>query len=162
MKTTCRTCCAPPSAAVVLSPATAVPTPTQATAQPTIPAPFAVGAVDNNGQMYADALTNGPATCGSPTTTFPHMTAPGVNVKTTVLVSILADRHLASAPVSVALALLLTAYPSATAAQQQAALLAAAWTWARPASITTLVTAGWTYWPLTTGWSTMAAIKTPP
>ncbi|MCB9155906.1 MAG: S8 family serine peptidase [Caldilineaceae bacterium] len=89
------------------------------------PSAFAVGAVNNNNQIYAYS-SRGPATCGGPTITFPHMSAPGVNVLTT-------DRYglyfpqtgtsLAAPHVAGALALLLNAYPSASAARQQAALL---------------------------------------
>ncbi|MCB9157744.1 MAG: S8 family serine peptidase [Caldilineaceae bacterium] len=89
------------------------------------PSAFAVGAVDNADQIYAGG-SRGPATCGGPTTIFPHMVAPGVNVKTTDLYGLYFGQtgtSLAAPHASGALALLLNAYPSATAAQQQAALL---------------------------------------
>ncbi|MCB0081137.1 MAG: S8 family serine peptidase, partial [Caldilineaceae bacterium] len=89
------------------------------------PSAFAVGAVDNADQIYAGG-SRGPATCGGPTTIFPHMVAPGVDVKTTDLYGLYFGQtgtSLAAPHASGALALLLNAYPSATAAQQQAALL---------------------------------------
>lgn len=46
------------------------------------PAAFAVGAVDNNDQIYAYS-SRGPSTCGGSTGPFPEMVAPGVNVRTT-------------------------------------------------------------------------------
>ncbi|MEZ4714088.1 MAG: S8 family serine peptidase [Caldilineaceae bacterium] len=89
------------------------------------PSAFAVGAVNNSDQIYTYS-SRGPAACGGPTVTFPHMSAPGVSVLTT-------DRYglyfaqtgtsLAAPHVAGALALLLNAFPAATAAQQQAALL---------------------------------------
>jgi len=89
------------------------------------PAAFAVGAVDNNSQIYTYS-SRGPSTCGGSTGPFPEIVAPGVNVRT-------ADRYglytnatgtsLASPHVAGALALLLSAYPNLSAADQEQALI---------------------------------------
>jgi hypothetical protein len=87
------------------------------------PEALSVGAVDVGGAIAADS-SRGPSACGGGT--FPSVVAPGVNVVTTELFSlytIVSGTSLAAPHVSGALALLLSAVPSASPAQAEAALL---------------------------------------
>ncbi len=89
------------------------------------PEALAVGATNNADQIYAYS-GRGPSACGEAQTTYPEMVAPGVAINTS-------DRYglyyqatgtsLAAPHVSGALALLLSAFPDLTAAQQRAVLL---------------------------------------
>ena len=89
------------------------------------PEAFAVGATDSADQIWTDSA-RGPSACGELSTLYPEMVAPGVNIRTT-------DRYgtyqttsgtsLAAPHVAGALALLWSAFPNLTVAQQVAALL---------------------------------------
>lgn len=89
------------------------------------PEAFAVGATDNADLIYAYS-SRGPSACGETQTVFPEVVAPGVNVHTSdpgggyydATGTSLAAPHAAGA-----LALLLSAFPNLTAADQQAALI---------------------------------------
>lgn len=92
------------------------------------PEAFAVGATDNNEQIYAYS-SRGPSACGETQTIYPELVAPGVNVKTTDLYGLYTQTtgtSLSAPHAAGALALLLSAYPSLTAYQQQAALTSGA------------------------------------
>jgi len=89
------------------------------------PAAFAVGAVDNNDQIYAYS-SRGPSTCGGSTGPFPEIVAPGVNVRTTDLYGLYAAEtgtSLAAPHVAGGLALLLSAYPNLDTGMQEQALI---------------------------------------
>ncbi|MEJ2747480.1 MAG: S8 family serine peptidase, partial [Anaerolineae bacterium] len=89
------------------------------------PEALAVGAVNGADEMYTFS-SRGPANCGEGLTVFPELVAPGVDINTT-------ERHglyyqatstsLAAPHVSGALALLLSAFPHLTPAEQEMALL---------------------------------------
>ena len=88
------------------------------------PSAFAVGAVDNNSQVFAYS-SRGPTTCGGSTGPYPELVAPGVNIRTTGLYgTYYADSgtSFASPHAAGALALLLSAYPYLHAADQEQAL----------------------------------------
>jgi len=89
------------------------------------PEALAVGAT-NDGDAILAASSRGPTSCGRATSsTFPDLTAPGVNIHTADLYSLYTDAtgtSLAAPHVSGALALLLSAFPDATAAQLRMAL----------------------------------------
>jgi hypothetical protein len=89
------------------------------------PAAFAVGAIDNQSQIFTDS-SRGPSTCGGVQSVFPKMVAPGVDIRSTDLYGLYMSAtgtSLAAPHVSGGLALLLSAYPNLTAAEQSAALL---------------------------------------
>lgn len=89
------------------------------------PSAFAVGAVDNNDQIYAYS-SRGPSTCGGSTGPFPEIVAPGVNVYTADRFSLYTNvtgTSLASPHVAGGLALLLSAYPNLDAGMQEQALI---------------------------------------
>ncbi len=88
------------------------------------PSAFAVGAANNNGLIYS-LSSRGPTTCGGSTDVFPDVVAPGVNINTTDLggyYTITSGTSISAPHVSGGLALLLSAYPNLTAAQQETAL----------------------------------------
>jgi serine protease AprX len=92
------------------------------------PAAFAVGAVDNNDQIYAYS-SRGPSTCGGSTGPFPEIVAPGVNVRTTYLFGLYTNEtgtSLAAPHVAGGLALLLSAYPNLDSGMQEQALIQSA------------------------------------
>ena len=89
------------------------------------PGAFAVGGVNNSDAMYTYS-SRGPATCGGPTTTYPQLVAPGVNIPSTDLFGLYASEtgtSLAAPHVAGALALLLSAFPNLTVEEQEAALI---------------------------------------
>ncbi len=89
------------------------------------PSAFAVGAINNSSQIYGFS-SRGPTTCGGSTGPYPELVAPGVNIRSTDLFSgyaIVTGTSLASPHVAGGLALLLSAYPNLSAAEQQNALI---------------------------------------
>jgi serine protease AprX len=92
------------------------------------PAAFAVGATDDNDQIYGYS-SRGPTTCGGSTGPYPEMVAPGVNVLSSDLLGgyqINSGTSLAAPHVAGGLALLLSVYPNLTATDQANALTASA------------------------------------
>jgi len=92
------------------------------------PEAFAVGATNNLDQLYAYS-GKGPSACGEASTIYPELVAPGVNVSTTDLFGFYTSQSgtsVAAPHVAGGLALLLSAYPELTVAQQRNALLLSA------------------------------------
>jgi serine protease AprX len=92
------------------------------------PSAFAVGATNYNDQIYAYS-SRGPTTCGGSSGPFPELVAPGVNILTTDLYGIYSTNSgtsLAAPHVAGGLALLLSAYPNLSAAEQESALIQSA------------------------------------
>jgi subtilisin family serine protease len=92
------------------------------------PEAFAVGATNNLDQLYAYS-GKGPSACGEASTVYPELVAPGVNISTTDLFGFYTSQSgtsVAAPHVAGGLALLLSAYPELTAAQQRNALLLSA------------------------------------
>lgn len=88
------------------------------------PEAFAVGAVDNSGNLYAYS-SRGPSACGETSSIYPELVAPGVNIPTTDLFGLYtsASGTSLSAPHAAgALALLLNAFPGLNADLQSTAL----------------------------------------
>jgi serine protease AprX len=89
------------------------------------PSAFAVGATDNNDQIYAYS-SRGPSACGGSTSSFPEIVAPGVNIRTSGLYGTYytdSGTSFAAPHVAGGLALLLSAYPDLAAADQENALI---------------------------------------
>jgi len=89
------------------------------------PSAFAVGAIDNNSQIYVYS-SRGPNSCTGSTGPYPRLVAPGVNVKTSGLLGSYpfeSGTSLASPHVAGGLALLLSAYPNLDAGMQEQALI---------------------------------------
>lgn len=90
------------------------------------PSAFAVGAVADNDMLYASS-SRGPSACSGVAPVYPHLTAPGVSIRTTARGGGYDDNatgtSLAAPHVAGGLALLLSAFPHLSVAQQEAALL---------------------------------------
>jgi subtilisin family serine protease len=92
------------------------------------PEAFAVGATDNADALWSGS-SRGPSACGEPSTIYPELVAPGVGIHTTDIFGLYADvggTSISAPHVAGGLALLLSAFPSLTADQQQAALTGSA------------------------------------
>jgi subtilisin family serine protease len=92
------------------------------------PDAFAVGAIYNSDLIWMGS-SRGPSSCAGTRTVYPDLVAPGVNIYTTGLddtYSVETGTSLAAPHVAGGLALLLSAYPSLSATDQQNALVNAA------------------------------------
>ncbi len=89
------------------------------------PGALAVGATNNNDGIYFKS-SRGPATCGGPTTTYPELVAPGVNIRSTDLFGLYATdtgTSMAAPHIAGGLALILSAFPDLSVPDQEAILL---------------------------------------
>ncbi len=89
------------------------------------PEALAVGATNDSDMMYAYS-SRGPSACGEAQIVFPEVVAPGVSIRTSDLAGGYYDptgTSLAAPHAAGALALLLSAFPNLTAADQEAALI---------------------------------------
>lgn len=92
------------------------------------PSAFAVGATTNTDVIYFQS-SRGPSSCGESATFFPEVVTPGVDIKTADLYGLYYNAtgtSMAAPHVAGALALLLSANPDLSAADQEAALLSGA------------------------------------
>jgi hypothetical protein len=104
------------------------PNPSTSVSPANYPESFAVGATDNNDQLYSGS-SRGPSACGENQTIYPELVAPGVNITTTDLYGLYyaaSGTSLAAPHAAAALALLLSAFPNLTADQQATALTSGA------------------------------------
>jgi subtilisin family serine protease len=88
------------------------------------PEAFAVGATDNSDLIYAGS-SRGPSACGETQTVFPELVAPGVDIRSSDLYGGYATStgtSLSAPHAAGVLALLLSAFPQASADQQASAL----------------------------------------
>lgn len=90
------------------------------------PSAFAVGAINNNSQIYSYS-SRGPTTCGGSTGPFPELVAPGVYINTSDLYGFYTNAYsgtsYAAPHVAGGLALLLSAFPNLSAVDQRNALI---------------------------------------
>ncbi|MCP5099031.1 MAG: S8 family serine peptidase [Chloroflexi bacterium] len=99
--------------------------PATSTSPGNYPEAFAVGGTDNSDNLYVSS-SQGPSACGEAEEIFPELVAPGVSVRSTDLFGTYATNSgtsLSAPHVAGGLALLLNAFPSLTADQQEAALI---------------------------------------
>ena len=92
------------------------------------PEAFAVGATDVDDLVFAGS-SRGPSACGEPSTTYPDLVAPGVDVRSTDIFGLYTQQtgtSMSAPHAAGGLALLLDAFPDLTADAQQQALEAAA------------------------------------
>ena len=104
------------------------PAPGSSTSPANNPEAFAVGAINEDDEIWTGS-SRGPSACGESEKVYPELVAPGVEVPTTWLANSYISEtgtSLAAPHVSGALALLLSAYPGLDANTQAAALLAGA------------------------------------
>lgn len=101
------------------------PNPSTSPSPANYPEAFAVGAVDNNSLIYQYS-SRGPSACGEPSTIYPELVAPGVNIRTSDIFGLYTTStgtSLSAPHAAGALALLLSAFPNLTPDLQASALI---------------------------------------
>lgn len=101
------------------------PNPSTSPSPANYPEAFAVGAVDHNNLIYQYS-SRGPSACGEPSTIYPELVAPGVDIRSSDIYGLYANStgtSLSAPHAAGALALLLSAFPNLTPDQQSAALI---------------------------------------